>query len=125
MPESSTNELAPDETVAMRLEPGVRRQLGEEGLLVLWRDGLEPGRREGLACILSVCPHSDCACTLVYINGFLVNDDTGTLCWSVDDVYLEQPAGSDPARIPLVEKLLAIVDPDSGETTAHPDHVDA
>ncbi len=124
MPESNTNEQVTDETVALRLEPGVRRQLGEEGLLVFWRDGLEPGRREGLACILSMCPHADCACTLVYVNGFLVNDNAATVCWRVDDVYLEQRAGSDPVRITPVEKLLAIVDLDSGETTEHPDHAD-
>jgi len=29
-------------------------------------DGAELGQREGLACILSMCPHPECACQLVY-----------------------------------------------------------
>ena len=41
-------------------EPLSRRQLGDHGLLVLWRDGSEPGRRQGLACVLSMCPNPGC-----------------------------------------------------------------
>ncbi len=56
------------EALRLILEPNGLRQLGEEGLLVLWRDGREPGRREGIAFILSMCPHPDCACQLVYVD---------------------------------------------------------
>jgi hypothetical protein len=51
----------PDQAITMNLDPGAHRQLGEDGLIVLWRDGRELGRREGLACIMSVCPHVECA----------------------------------------------------------------
>ena len=37
------------EAVNLVLEPRSPRQLGEEGLIVFWRDGRDPGRREGLA----------------------------------------------------------------------------
>jgi hypothetical protein len=40
----------PDQAITMNLDPGAHRQLGEDGLIVLWRDGRELRRREGLAC---------------------------------------------------------------------------
>lgn len=40
----------------MSLEASTPRQLGEEGLVVFWRDGREPRQRDGLTCVLSMCP---------------------------------------------------------------------
>jgi hypothetical protein len=125
MVEDRQNEHAMADAVDMILEPSERRQLGEEGLLVFWRDGLEPGQREGLACILSMCPHPECACQLVYVDGFIFYENATKVCWDQEGVHLEQPAGAAPGRTPLVEKMMAIVDPDSGETIAHPDLPDA
>jgi hypothetical protein len=53
--------------------PPVPRQLGEDGLIVCWRDGSEPGRREALACILAVCPHSEYASQHLHVDGFVID----------------------------------------------------
>jgi len=125
MVENRHNKHATAHAVDMILEPSRQRQLGDEGLLVFWRDGLEPGQREGLACILSMCPHPDCACQLVYVDGFAIGGNATAVCWDQEGVHLEKPMGSDPGRTTLGEKMIAIVDPDSGETKAHPDLPDA
>ena len=110
-----------DEAVRMVLEPSSRRQLGEDGLVVFWRDGREPGRREGLACILSMCPHPDCACQDVHVDGFVIDEQSTAVAWDDDGVHVSSPAEADPACATLEEKMIAIVDPDSGETWRHRD----
>ncbi len=112
------------EAVNIILDPRSPRQLGEEGLLVFWRDGREPGLREGLACILSMCPHPGCACQLVYVDGFVIDGQASAVYWDQEGVHLER-SGDNPGRVTLEEKMIAIVDPDSGETKAHPDLPDA
>ena len=119
-----TSKSAPDEpktAVDIALEPSTPRQLGEEGLLVFWRDGIEPGKHDGLACILSVCPHEDCACQLVNVDGFIIHGDASAISWDLEGVHLKMPAGAEPASTTLAAKMCAIVDPDSGETKADPD----
>lgn len=113
------------EAVNLVLEPRSPRQLGEEGLVVFWRDGREPGRREGLACILSMCPHPECACQLVYVDAFVIDEQSTAISWDEHGVHVSSPAGTQPVRATLEEKMIAIVDPDSGETKAHPDLPDA
>ena len=110
-----------DEEVSIILEPNSRRQLGEDGLVVFWRDAHEPGGREGLACILSMCPHPDCVCQLVYVDGFVIHGQATAVVWDEEGVHLERPAAGNAGRVTLEEKMVAIVDPDSGETKAHPD----
>jgi len=112
-------------TITMGLDPSAPRQLGEEGLIVLWRNGMKPERREGLACILSICPCPDCAGQLVYLDGFVIDDQATKVCWESEGVYLVLPAGSEPTRVVLEERMIAVVDPSSGETEAHPDLPDA
>lgn len=111
--------------VELVLKPALPRQLSEAGLLVFWRDGTEPGQREGLACILSMCPNPDCECDLVYIDGFVIDGGAARICWDQEGVHLEQAAGTGQGRITLDEGMMAIVDPDSGDTKAHPDMPDA
>ena len=106
-------------------EPRSRRQLGDEGLLVLWRDGSEPGRRQGLACVLSMCPNPGCSCELVYVDGFVFDESATAVSCDEDGLHVAMHAGATPLRVTLVEDMIAIVDPDSGETTAHPDLLDA
>jgi len=106
-------------------EPRSRRQLGDEGLLVLWRDGSEPGRRQGLACVLSMCPNPGCACRPVYVDGFVFDESATAVSCDEDGLHVAMHAGATPLRVTLVEDMIAIVDPDSGETTAHPDLLDA
>lgn len=93
--ENKQNEHATAEAVDMVLKPSTPRQLGREGLLVFWRDGIEPGQREGLACILSMCPHPECACQLVYIDGFIIDGNATRVFWDQDGVHLEQPEATD------------------------------
>jgi len=115
-------EEVPLQEVKMSIKPSAPRQLGEQGLLILWRDGREPGRREGLACTLSMCPHPECACQDVHVDGFVIDEQANAaVSWDEDGVHITLPAGTDPPRVTLEEKMIAIVDPDSGETTAHPD----
>jgi len=109
------------EAAAMNLDPGSPRQLGEEGLLVLWRDGCEPGQREGFACVLSMCPHPGCACEDVYVDGFVIDGRARAISWQEDRLCVSWPAGADSAQATPTAKLVAIVDPESGETRAHPD----
>ena len=113
------------EAVRLVLESNGLRQLGEEGLLVLWREGGEPGRREGLACILSLCPDPDCACQLVHVDGFAIDGQASAVAWDQDGVHLERPTGEDTVRVTLKARMHAIVDPHSGETRAHPDLPDS
>jgi hypothetical protein len=113
------------ESVSILLEPSSLRQLGEEGLVVFWRNGRETGQREGLACILSMCPEPACACQLVYVDGFVIDEQASAVSWDEDRVYITFPGGEVSVRVALEEKMFAIVDPDSGETKAHPDLLDA
>ena len=113
------------EAVKGVLAPKSPRQVGEDGLVVFWRDGREPGRREGLACILSMCPHPGCACRDVHVGGFVVDEKCTAVAWDDDGVHVSSPAEADRACATLEEKMIAIVDPDSGETRAHPDFADA
>jgi len=113
------------EAVNIILDPRSRRQLGEEGLVVFWRDGREPEQREGLACILSMCPHPECSCELVYVDGFVIDGRSAAVSWDEDGVHVSSPAAADPARVTLEEMMIAIVDPGSGEAKAHPDLPDA
>jgi hypothetical protein len=85
----------PDKTITMRLEPTVSRQLGEDGIIVFWRDGVNPGSRQGLACILSMCPNPECTCELVYIDGVFVDERAGEFCWNDDGVDVKSPEGLD------------------------------
>jgi hypothetical protein len=114
-----------ENAITMSLEPSAPRQLGEEGLIILWRDGMKPERREGLACILSICPHPECTCQLVYVDGFVIDAQATEVRWDQEGVHLVLPAGSEPARTMLEARMIAIVDPSSGETEAHPDLPDA
>jgi hypothetical protein len=115
----------PDQAITMNLDPGAHRQLGEDGLIVLWREGRELGRREGLACIMSVCPHVECACEDVYLDAFIAEEQASTVSWDQEGVHLELPAGAGNTRTTLDAKLSAIVDPCTGETLADPDLPDA
>lgn len=47
MVENKQNGHAKAEVVDMLLKPATPRQLGEEGLLVFWRDGIEPATQVG------------------------------------------------------------------------------
>lgn len=71
----------PDQAITMNLDPGAHRQLGEDGLIVLWRDGRELWRREGFACIMSVCPHVECACEDVHVDAFIVDGQASAVSW--------------------------------------------
>lgn len=88
---------------------------------MLWRDGSEPGRRQGLACVLSTCPNPACTCQVVYVDGFVFDDSVTAVSCDEDGLHVAMSAGDTPLRVTLVEDLIAIVDPDSGETTADPE----
>jgi SEC-C motif len=122
VPESAAGTTTVGNAVNIIPEPQSPRQLADEGLVVFWRDGREPGRRQGLACILSMCPHPACACELVYVKGFVIDEQATAVSWDEDGVHL---TGISPPRVTLEEEMIAIVDPDSGETRAHPDLLDA
>lgn len=102
-------------------EPQSRRQLGDDGLVIFWRAGIEPGRRRGLACVLSMCPNPGCSCRLVYVDGFVIDESVTAVSSDEDGLHVAMRADAPPLRVTLVEEMIAIVDPDSGETTAHPD----
>jgi len=86
------------EAARIILQPSSLRQLGEEGLIVFWRAGRETGRREGLACILAMCPEPACACQLVYVDGFVIDEQANAVSWDEDGVHITLPGGA--ARAP-------------------------
>ena len=112
------------EAIVVNLLPSGPRQLGDEGLLVFWRDGIEPGPREGLACILSVCPAPDCPCELVYVDGHVVDARATAVRWDDEGLHQLLPTDSAPTWTAVDGRLYAIADPDSGVTDAHPDRKD-
>ena len=69
-----------DKTISMNLNPTASRQLSEEGIIVFWREGISPGSRQGLACILSMCPNPECTCELVYIDGLIIDERADEIC---------------------------------------------
>ncbi len=105
----------------MILESESRRQFGEEGRFILWRDSPSPGRREGLACTLSMCPHPRCACQDVHVRGFIIDAQPGLASWDDDGVHFTGPSATDSARSTPEERRIAVVDPNSGESRAHRD----
>ncbi len=46
----------------LKVESGARRQLSDEGILLFWRPGREPGALEGLLCVAFSCGNSECDC---------------------------------------------------------------
>lgn len=112
------------EALRISLDPRSRRQLGEDGLIVLWRDAPEPGRREGLVCVLSICPHAKCACELVYVDGYWIDDGATEVVWGEDRIRTTWAAGASRLRTTEGESMIASVDPYSGEVVAHPDFAD-
>lgn len=108
----------------MNLKPTASRQLSEEGIIVFWRDGARPGSRQGLACILSMCPNPECACGLVYISGFIIDERAGEICWDDDGVHAKSPEGIDSEDLMSEWMLSTAVDPSSGEIVNDPDFPD-
>jgi hypothetical protein len=113
-----------DTAIRIDLNSSSSRQLGEEGLIVLWRDGAEPGRREGLACVLSMCPHPECSCQLVYVGGYTVDASATAVRWDDDGVHQKLPTGSELTWTTMDKKLVASVEPESGEVRADPEQLD-
>ena len=113
-----------DKTISMNLKPTASRQLNEEGIIVFWRDGISPGSRQGLACILSMCPNPECSCGLVYINGFIIDERAGEICWDDGDVHVKSPEDLESDDLMLEWMLSTAVDPSSGEIVNDPDFPD-
>jgi hypothetical protein len=110
-----------DKTISMNLKPATSRQLSEEGIIVFWRSGVSPGSRQGLACILSMCPNPECACELVYINGLIIDEHAEEICWDDGGIHVKSPEGLDSDN-PISEWMLSTaVDPSSGEIANDPD----
>jgi hypothetical protein len=65
------------------------------------------------------------SCRLVYVDGFVIDEQATAVSWDEDGAHVTLHAGTAPPRVTLEEKMIAIVDPDSGETTAHPELPDA
>src|SRR5439155_19739661 len=86
-------------------EPQSRRQLGDDGLVVFWRAGRQPGRRQGLACVLSMCPNPECACRLVYVDGFVIDEAVPALSSHQEGVHVAMRAGAIPRRVTTVEEV--------------------
>jgi hypothetical protein len=57
----------------------------------------------------------------VYVEGFVIDESVTAVSCDEDGLYVAMHAGATPLRVTMVEEMIAIVDPDSGETRAHPD----
>jgi hypothetical protein len=57
----------------------------------------------------------------VYVDGFVFDETATAVSCDEDGLHVAMHAGATPLRVTLVEEMIAIVDPDAGETTAHPD----
>jgi hypothetical protein len=84
-----------DQTISLRLNPTASRQLSEEGIIVFWHDGARPASRQGLACILSMCPNPECSCGLVYVSGATIDDRASEIYWDDGGVHAKSPEGVD------------------------------
>lgn len=104
-----------DKTISVNLKPTASRQLSEDGIIVFWRDGINPGSRQGLACILSMCPNPECSCGLVYIDGFIIDESAGEICWDDGGVHVKSPNGLVTDDLMSEWMLSTAVDPSSGE----------
>ncbi|HEX2994473.1 MAG TPA: SEC-C metal-binding domain-containing protein [Anaerolineales bacterium] len=114
----------PEKTIAMNLKPTASRQLSEEGVMVFWRDGISPASRQGLACILSMCPNPECNCELVYIDGLIIDERAGQICWAEGGVHVKSPEGLVTDDLMSKWMLSTAVDPSSGEIGNDPDFPD-
>jgi hypothetical protein len=110
-----------DKTISMNLNPTTSRQLSEEGIIVFWRDGISPGSRQGLACILSMCPNPECTCELVYVDGFIVDERAGEIYWDDGGVHAKSLEGLVTDDLMSEWMLNTAVDPSSGEIANDPD----
>jgi hypothetical protein len=109
-----------DKGVSMIPAPRSRRQIGDAGNFILWRDGGEPGRREGLACVVTACPDPECPCQVVHVDGIVIDERVTKVSWRNLSIKLSAPPGTDPAGLRGGQRMLAEVDPDSGEIAPHP-----
>ncbi len=116
-----TAETPVSEAVTLKLDSSVRRQLDEDGMIVLWRDGDKPGQREGLVCMLAVCPDPDCECEDVFAEGGTVDAQATAIHWDDDGLRVEGSAALSPSGAVLQPKLFAIVDVATGEMRDDPD----
>jgi hypothetical protein len=116
-----TAETPVSEAVTLKLDSSARRQLDEDGLIVLWRDGREPGQRVGLVCWLAVCPDPDCKCKDVLVEGFTVDARATAIHWDDDRLRVEGSAAWAPSGAALEPKLFASVDVATGEIRDDPD----
>lgn len=108
-------------SVGMQLNPTAGRQLGEEGLFVLWRPGAEPGTHQGLVCIASTCPDPDCTCEEVHVDAHPIPGHATEVHWDTSGLHVHGMTGPGGEPQDVDARLYAIVDPASGETTLHPD----
>jgi hypothetical protein len=113
-----------EKTITMNLNPNASRQLSEEGIIVFWRNGVSPGSRQGFACILSMCPNPKCACELVYIDGFIIDERADEICWDDGGVHAKSPEGLESEDLMSEWMLSTAVDPNSGEIVNDPDSPD-
>lgn len=75
-------------------------------------------RREGLACILSMCPHPECACHLVYVDGFVIDEQSTAISWDEDGVHVSSPAGAEPMRATLASLVPLRAELEGGDLRA-------
>jgi hypothetical protein len=113
-----------EKTISMNLNSTASRQLSEEGIIVFWRDGISPASRQGLACILSMCPNPECSCGLVYVSGVIIDDRTSEIYWDDGGVHAKSPDGVDSDDLMSEWMLSTAVDPSSGEIVNDPDFPD-
>lgn len=109
------------ETVTLKLDSSARRQLGQDGLIAVWRDGREPEQREGLVCWLAGCPDPDCKCKDVLVEGFTVDARATAIHWDDDGLRVEGSAALAPSGAAIEPKLFASVDIVTGEMRDDPD----
>jgi hypothetical protein len=113
-----------DKTISVNLKPTASRQLSEEGIIVFWRDGISPGSRQGLACILSLCPNPECTCELVYIDGCIIDERADEISWDDGGVHVKSPDVLESDGLISEWMLSTAVDPGSGEIVNDPDFPD-
>jgi hypothetical protein len=111
-------------TISLRLNSVASRQLSEDGIIVFWRDGINPGSRQGLACILSLCPNPECTCELVYIDGCIIDERADEISWDDGGVHVKSPDVLESDGLISEWMLSTAVDPGSGEIVNDTDFPD-
>ena len=101
----------------LKAQPNQRRQLPEDGPLLLWRDA-DDGGREGLVLLPHACAEPTCTCRDVHLEGLRVSGRLAGVSANDKHATFRYPPGKEE---PTRTSFHVVVDIDDGRVSAHED----